>query len=198
MSMNSIQVENGARNSRDKLTGALNRLHFCELLEIEKQFADHEGRAFLLCLVDVDQLRNINDQAGYFAGDQVLCGVANSLRDVLDMPPWGNLNYLHTRYDGDGLMLLLRCCNLAQGQRLGETMRARIASTPYYGGLRVTVSIGIAAYRIGESIDEVLCRVEQTLHLAKQSGRDCVEVAMLVDPANRPPNVFYLPTPGAR
>jgi len=192
MFINSLQATHTSHHSRDRLTGALSRLHFLELLQEEKRFADRNGSAFLLCLIDVDQLRNVNDQMGQKAGDEVLLGVANRLRDILDTPPWSGLNYLHARFDGDGLMVLLRCCRLDQGQRLAEALRSRVGSTPFSKQLDITVSIGVAAYRIGESTDEVLGRTERTLRLAKQSGRDCVEIALCPETTGLPDNVVYL------
>lgn len=198
MSDYSLRAKTSPRYARDKLTGALSRPHFLDLLNVEKRFADRSGRPFLLCLIDIDQLRNVNLQAGNDVGDEVLRAAANRVRDTLDMPPWDNTNYLHARFDGDGLLLLLRCCRLKQGQRLAETLRSRIATMECSGGLRVTASIGLAGYRVGESIDSVLGRVEQTLFLAKQAGRDCVEVAADVFPRDDTANVIYLPLAGAR
>lgn len=178
--------------SRDRLTGALTRPYFLELLAEEKQCADRTGRAFVLCLIDVDQLRNINDQLGQATGDDVLLGVANKLRDVLDARPWSNLNYLHARYDGDGLMLLLRSPDLDQGRRCAEALRARLAESGLARQYGVTVSIGVTRYDLGESLDEVLGRTERTLFLAKQTGRDCVEVATPADTEAQRDNVVYL------
>jgi diguanylate cyclase (GGDEF)-like protein len=192
MSSDFASAQLSAQRARDRLTGALSRLHFLELLREEKTFADRNGLAFLLCLIDVDQLRNINDRAGQRAGDDVLIGVTNRLRDVLDTPPWSQFNYLHARYDGDGLMVLLRSCHVDHGRRFAEALRMRVANAPFGSQRDVTVSIGVAAYSVGEPVDEVLARTERTLYLAKQYGRDCVEVAV-APPAVRPQeNVVYL------
>lgn len=165
-------------------------MHFLDLLAEEKTFADRNELGFLLCLVDVDQLRNVNDQAGQRAGDEVLVGIVDRARDILDTPPWSAFNYLHARYDGDGLMMLLRSCKVEHGQRFAEALRARVAGSSF-GRQRVTVSIGVAAYIIGETIDDVLARTERTLYLAKQYGRDCVEVAVS-PPSRERANVIYL------
>jgi diguanylate cyclase (GGDEF)-like protein len=196
MSSEFASAEHHPQRARDRLTGALSRMHFLDLLAEEKTFADRNDRPFLLCLVDVDQLRNVNDQAGQRAGDDVLVGIVNRARDVLDTPPWSDLNYLHARYDGDGLMVLLRSCRVEHGQRFAEALRARVSQSSF-GHQRVTVSIGVAAYAIGEPLDEVLARTERTLYLAKQYGRDCVEVAPATAPRQRD-NVVYLDRIGWR
>jgi diguanylate cyclase (GGDEF)-like protein len=196
MSSEFASAQDHPQRARDRLTGALSRMHFLDLLAEEKTFADRNDRSFLLCLIDVDQLRNVNDQSGQRAGDDVLIGIANRARDVLDTPPWCDLNYLHARYDGDGLMVLLRSCRVEHGQRFAEALRARVSQSSF-GHQRVTVSIGVAAYAIGEPLDEVLARTERTLYLAKQYGRDCVEVAPATAPRQRD-NVVYLDRIGWR
>lgn len=190
MSSEFASAQNHPQRARDRLTGALSRMHFLDLLAEEKTFADRNDRSFLLCLIDVDQLRNVNDQAGQRAGDDVLVGIVNRARDVLDTSPWSELNYLHARYDGDGLMVLLRSCRVEHGQRFAQALRARVSQSSF-GHQRVTVSIGVAAYALGEPLDDVLARTERTLHLAKQYGRDCVEVAATAPPRQRD-NVVYL------
>jgi len=184
--------------SRDRLTGALNRQYFFELLGEEKCCADRNGKAFLLCLIDIDQLRNINEQAGQTAGDDVLLGLANKLRDALDTRPWSNLNYLHARFDGGGLMLLLRCPDIEEGRRFAHALRARVAESQLGRQYDLTVSIGVSRYRLGESIDELVARTERTLFLAKQSGRDCVEVATQTSGEPERDNVVYLHEAPAR
>lgn len=193
MSDNSLKANTSPRYARDKLTGALARPHFIDLLKVEKRLADRNGRQFMLFLIDVDQMRGLNLKVGHAVGDELLFGLANRLRDTLDLSPWDNTNYLHARFDGDALMLMLRSCRLEQGQRLAETIRSRIAATEFAGGLRISVSIGVAGYCIGESVDDLLGRVEQTLFLAKQCGRDRVEVAAELPPRGEPSNVIYYP-----
>lgn len=190
MSSEFAPADQRPRRTRDRLTGALSRMHFLDLLAEEKTFADRNDRPFILCLIDVDQLRNVNDEAGQRAGDDVLVGIANRARDILDTAPWSELNYLHARYDGDGLLILLRSCRVEHGTRFAEALRTRVAQS-VFGRQRVTVSIGIAAYTLGEPLDGVLARTERTLYLAKQCGRDRVEVAMDAAPQQRD-NVVYL------
>lgn len=182
---------------RDRLTDALCRPHFFELLENEKRIADQTGRPFVLCLLDVDQLRNINDRQGQKAGDAVLFGVAERLRSLLDSPPWTESVYLHARFDGDSLMLFLPNCSPDRGMQLAEALRSRIAGTAFANGVHATVSIAVVAYHTFESADELIARAERTLHLAKQSGRDRVELAPSPPAACRIAHVIPFET-GAR
>lgn len=164
---------------RDSLTKALSRPHFTKCIEQEKERSDATSLPFVLCLIDVDNLRNINDEKGHKAGDLVLIEVADRVRAKLDELDWDYVEYLHARYDGDALMLLARDCSTKRGARLAEALRAAIGDEAVADGLHVTATIAVAEYRIGESIDEVLGRTEKTLHLAKQFGGDRIEVALL-------------------
>jgi diguanylate cyclase (GGDEF)-like protein len=161
----------------DALTGALTRSSFIILLHEHAAAAARSGNVFSLCLVDLDRLRNINDARGASVGDQVLAGLAARLRSVLDAPAWHRSEYVFGRYDGGALAVLARPCSANQAEMLAEALRFGVEENPLAHGVNATVSIGVAQHRIGESIDTLLARAESALHLAKQFGRDRVEVA---------------------
>ncbi|MGD2167302.1 MAG: GGDEF domain-containing protein, partial [Gammaproteobacteria bacterium] len=146
----------------------------------------------VLCLIDIDRLRNINDQFGRRTGDSVLVETASRIRSVLDDTDFDGVEYLHARFDGDAFMLLARDFSIKRGTKLAHEIRDIIRHEIYDAGINVTATIGVAQYRIGESTDEVLARCEQTLYLAKQFGTDHVEVAPT--PENlRSSNIVPLP-----
>jgi len=161
----------------DALTGALTRTSFVTLLHEHAAAAERSGSVFSLCLVDLDRLRNINDARGATIGDQVLASLASRLRSVLDAPAWHRSEYTFGRHDGGTLAVLARPCSANQAELLAEALRFGVSESPLAQGVGATVSIGVAQHRIGESIDSLLARAESALHLAKQFGRDRVEVA---------------------
>jgi PleD family two-component response regulator len=67
--------------------------------------------------------------------------------------------------------------DLEHASSIAKNLRRAIGATDMKRGVRVTVSAGVAQYRLWESAEETLGRAEQALHLAKQFGRDRVEVA---------------------
>jgi len=144
----------------DPLTGALTRPGVLALLHAQAAHAQRTGNVFCVCLVDLDRLRNINDGRGVAIGDAVLAGLAARLRAVLAQPAWHRSEYTLGRYDGGALLVIARPCSVHQGETLAEALR-----------------FGVAQYRIGESIDSLLARTERTMYLAKQFGRDRVEVS---------------------
>lgn len=166
----------------DSLTGALARPSFIELLGEHAAHAVRSGSTFSLLLADIDRLTAINDARGVAAGDRLLADLAARLRSVLDEPAWHRSEYTLARYDGGALMILARPCTANQSELLGEALRFGVADAPFADRLSVTVSIGIAQHRIGESLDSLLARTERTLHLAKQFGRDRVEISTAPPP----------------
>jgi len=163
--------------SFDALTLALTRPAFLKELEAQAQVAGRSGNVFSLLLLDVDHLQNINDCHGVAAGDDVLCGLADRCRRAVAEPAWHRSEYSFGRYDGGAVMILARPCAASQAEMLAEALRFAVAEKPLCDRISATVSIGVAQFRIGESLDELLARTERTLHVAKQFGRDRVEVA---------------------
>ena len=163
--------------SFDALTLALTRPAFLAELASAAQLAARSGIVFSLLLLDVDHLQNINDCHGVAAGDDVLAGLADRCRQVIAEPAWHRSEYSVGRYDGGALMVLARPCAISQAETLAEALRFAAAEKPLGDRVSATVSIGVAQLRIGETIDELLARTERVLHLAKQFGRDRVEVA---------------------
>jgi diguanylate cyclase (GGDEF)-like protein len=177
---------------KDALTGGFTRPYFVNWLDIERKLALESGKQFALCLVDVDQLRNVNDAFGQQVGNQVLRGIADRVRGTLDLPQWQNLRCLLARYDGDSLILLLPGCRERRAEQFAHVLRRRIAASPYESAA-VTCTIAVAAHQIGESVDALLARTEKTLHLAKQFGSDSVETAATPESRPRMATVTRLP-----
>lgn len=168
----------------DALTLALARPRF--LVELREQLlaSQRNGQVFSVCLIDADGLRSVNESRGLAAGDLVLNDLADRLRAVLEQSAWQRAKHWLARYDGDELVVLSAPCGLGQAETLAEALRFGVAERPLGGDIPVTVSIGVAQCRIGETADELMSRVSRALHLAKQFGRDRVEVA--ATPVSRP------------
>jgi len=192
MSQQLIYKRNDVHPLRDSLTRALSLPQFALSIEEEKDRSDALGLPFVLYLVDIDQLRNINDEFGRRTGDSILIETAGRIRSLLDDTDFDDVEYLHARFDGDSFMLLARDCTIKRGTQLAQAILDVIRGEPYSGGVEVTATIGVSQYRLGEPTDEVISRCEKTLYLAKQYGNDHIEVAPT--PENlRESNVVPLP-----
>ena len=161
----------------DALTLTLTRTSFLNELCEQAKLAQRSGNPFCLLLLDIDQLQNINDCHGLAAGDDVLSGLADRVRAVIAQAAWHRSVYTIGRFDGGALIVLARPCAASQAEMLAEALRFAVAEQPVSERLSATVSIGVAQIRIGETVDELVARTERALHVAKQFGRDRVEVS---------------------
>ncbi|WP_200258743.1 sensor domain-containing diguanylate cyclase [Halorhodospira neutriphila] len=152
----------------DQLTGIANRRHFESLLTQEIRRAERYGTPVCLALVDVDHFKTINDAYGHEAGDEILQSVVHALQarlreaDVL------------SRWGGEEFTILLPETHAEQAQRLAESLRAFVEATPLPTGGHVTISLGLAQYRPGETTKDLLKRSDEALYRAKRLGRNCV------------------------
>lgn len=169
--------------SRDVLTGLHNRRHLMESLEQQHERAIRHGEPFSLCILDLDHFKRINDAHGHGIGDEVLCGFAERIRSQLrcmDLIGRGTSDSTFGRYGGEEFLLLLPYAEGSGARACLERLRAAMASDGFatgIGPLPITFSAGVAHYRMGETIAELVNRADAALYRAKSGGRDRVEIA---------------------
>jgi diguanylate cyclase len=155
----------------DALTGVPNRRLFD--VELKQRVAEWQRKKtpFCLMMVDVDHFKNFNDVHGHLAGDEVLRGVARSLRETLRSMD------IVARYGGEEFAVIMpstildesevgaaRTCTYLEGRQFefeGKT-------------LKVTVSGGLAQADAGEDEANLIKRADEALYAAKNGGRNCV------------------------
>ena len=170
--------------SHDELTGTFNRRHLMQLLDEERERAGRAGAPFAVALFDLDHFKAINDGFGHAAGDAVLKHFCAAARDTM------RATDRFARYGGEEFVLLMPVGTGADAAALAtERIRAAIAAQDWralLGGQdhAVTVSAGIATWRVGESLESLLARADVALYVAKSGGRDRWVVAD--DPAVEP------------
>ena len=152
----------------DELTGMPNRRNFYKQLQ-EKLAAGGETLEGYVFLLDLDNLKLINDSLGHSQGDRFICAVAAALKSRV---PAGGLV---ARLGGDefGLWLPFAACQEA-GLAASELLRAiEEGETEGEHPLRVTASMGIASYpRDGLTVEELLQNADAALYEAKDSGKN--------------------------
>lgn len=177
---------------RDGLTAAFTRPYFLTLLTQECRFGIEMGKPFCVCLVDIDQLRKVNEQHGTSTGDTLLAEAAEAIRGTLDLDQWANLRCLMGRYDGDSLMLLMPGCRLERAEQFAHVVRQRISAVGK-DEAAITASIAVAAFKGDDTVDSLLARSEKTMCLAKQFGGDVVEVSRTAELTRDLASVSRLP-----
>ncbi|MBA2238890.1 MAG: diguanylate cyclase [Lysobacter sp.] len=169
--------------SRDELTGLHNRRHLMEMLEQQRDRAVRHGEPFSLCILDLDHFKRINDTHGHNVGDEALREFGERVRMQLrrmDMIGRTDAGSTFGRYGGEEFLLLLPYSDVPGARACVERLRGAIATQPFAtsaGGMAVTFSAGVAHYRAGETIDNLLGRADEALYRAKNAGRDRIEVA---------------------
>jgi diguanylate cyclase (GGDEF)-like protein len=149
----------------DPLTGLGNHRNFHERLQRELVAAEAEGTPLALCLVDLDELKRINDRFGHPAGDLVLGQVASRLRQ-------GGEAF---RLGGDEFAVLLPRQDERQATSVARSIVERVAALEIGGVGWVTVSAGVATYPThGSGRDELIRCADSALYWAKKDGKNRV------------------------
>jgi diguanylate cyclase (GGDEF)-like protein len=150
----------------DPLTGCLNRRAFLERLRtaIERS----AGRT-VVCLVDLDGFKGVNDRDGHAAGDAVLRSVTSALGAVVRETD------TVARLGGDEFAVLAALAEPDDAASLAERIREGVARAGHPVG--VTASVGLTAVRPGDDDHEVLLRADQAMYRAKAGGGDRVGAA---------------------
>lgn len=158
------------RASRDGLTGLLNRQEFLRLAEVEARLLARARRPAAVVLVDIDHFKQVNDQHGHDAGDQVLRSFATSSRQALRSTD------LLGRYGGEEFVFLLPGASTAEAEHVMQDVRLHVAGAGH-DGPPVTASFGVAPLEPGERVEEAIAAADAALYRAKAQGRDRVVVA---------------------
>lgn len=160
-----------AAAERDPLTGTLNRVSLGEHL---RDAAVAPNAPTSVISVDVDHFKAINDRWGHPVGDTVLCAIATAIQSVLRAS-----DELY-RIGGEEFLVLLRGSSAVEARAAAERIlhRVRDLHCEAIDGLPLTVSLGVAQCRSGESWDMLMRRVDTALYEAKHAGRDRVLVAL--------------------
>lgn len=160
------------KSARDELTGLFNRRQLQTELEQAKLQADVSSVPFSICLIDIDRFKEINDNNGHLTGDTILKEFARTARDsIRDTDILG-------RYGGDEFLQILPDTDIKGAVMHAERLRVYAHFLDFQKILaqkHISLSIGIAQYRSGEKIPDLISRADSALYRAKQHGRNRVE-----------------------
>ena len=159
--------------NHDALTGLKNRYAFDHLLTQTITSVTNSDVKAALCYVDLDQFKIVNDTSGHMAGDQLL----NQLGTMIS----GYISDKHivARLGGDEFGIIFNGCDIEQAQKLAEQLLKQINDFRFVWDeklFRVGASIGIAAINSGFSGEEVMKAADVACYVAKDAGRNRVNV----------------------
>ena len=157
---------------RDVLLGCFNRRYIVAALEQQKRLADETGTPLCLAVIDLDNFKRINDEAGHLRGDEVLRVFTRIAQaNVREGDIFG-------RYGGEEFLLVLPETTLLAALNVAERIREQVEHFDWDEKLRnrVTVSIGLTQHMPGESVFDLFSRTDTAMYMAKQGGRNQVVV----------------------
>ncbi|MBI5280243.1 MAG: diguanylate cyclase [Candidatus Solibacter usitatus] len=168
-----LRVQEALREqaTHDALTGLWNRASALEALERESARAARENRPLGVVMIDIDHFKQVNDQHGHQAGDEILRAFGARLTGV--MRPYDFLG----RYGGEEFLAVVPGCDAAGLNSHAERMRAVVEGLPFRAGgveFHITASFGLSAKPGEGAVDcEGLLRAaDDALYLAKRQGRN--------------------------
>jgi len=174
MDLEAARVELTQLAMTDPLTGLYNRRHFFERAEIEFQRATRQEHSISFLLMDVDGFKNINDNYGHDAGDEVMLYLSSIL------PAEIRVFDLVARFGGDEFIIMLVHVHQEQAYEIAERIRERVSQSPMTFESRtfnVQLSVGVASFDPkDDNLKTILKRADTALYLAKQHGRNRVRV----------------------
>jgi diguanylate cyclase (GGDEF)-like protein len=154
----------------DSLTGLYNRRYFDNKISEEVRRADRQGHDLFLSVIDVDNLKEVNDKYGHPAGDKLLKSVGeiirHCIRENVDWP---------FRYGGDEFCVILTQLSKEQAEMTAERFIQNFNEKKM---LLSGLSIGLAKFvrrqdaKWTEDISDLIRRADAALYKAKQTGRN--------------------------
>jgi diguanylate cyclase (GGDEF)-like protein len=177
----SLQLPNLELAARiDSKTELYNARYFSSALEAELDRAKRFGRPVSILLADLDLLREVNNTYGHLAGDAVLRGVADVLREQLR--PFD----IAGRFGGEEFSVALPEATHEDALVIAERIRAAVADTGFRlpgdgGEVRATLSIGVATFPENDTAGDLIHQADLALYRSKALGRNRVSGAATLE-----------------
>jgi diguanylate cyclase (GGDEF)-like protein len=156
----------------DTMTGLSTYRVLRDRLAFEVERGKRSSEGFAVLFLDLDKFKDVNDQYGHEAGNEILRAVAGEIRNAV------RASDVAARYGGDEFVVILTRTDLQGGARVAEALRAGIEGIGrrlgYPPGL-ITVSVGLAEFDPRQpSEGDLLVSADRALYRAKAAGRNAV------------------------
>ncbi len=158
------------QSTHDALTGLVNRHEFKRRLDAAVASAHRDHQVHALCYMDLNRFKNVNDQYGHLAGDEVLQKVATEFRKLV------RERDTLARLGGDEFALLMEHCSVEHAIRMVRLFRMTLRHTPpYIAGVAIPIGLSTGVAQIDRhSCDPraVLAAADAACYTAKRSGQE--------------------------
>ena len=157
----------------DPLTRLGNRVRLEEEAAKWMDWSLKYGVPLSLVVMDVDNMKTVNDTYGHIQGDAVLFQVAEELTANL------RKNDVCVRWGGDEFMLLLPNTHIREAERLAGRVQHAISSRAFTPPVKMTCSFGIAPMQPGLSLSALIAKADESLYAAKKTGKNAIRTTGL-------------------
>lgn len=162
-------------SSTDQMTGLLNRQTFVERLGMHFYRAGRNKCCGVVAYIDADHFKRLNDRYGHALGDKVIQILAQHIRTATRQGD------LCGRLGGEEFGIFLAGATLEEAGIIAERLRREVNTSEEalgVAGVAISVSIGIAAHKPGESALETMQAADRSLYAAKTEGRNAVVIEL--------------------
>jgi len=157
----------------DGLTGLVNHKTFYEILEKELWRSRRYGGQISVIMVDVDNLKKINDTYGHRAGDKVIREISRKVRECIRQIDTA------ARYGGDEFAVILPNTSLSDATVVAERMVNVVANSPATWRkeqIALSISVGLGQYDADTNPEDITSHSDQALYRAKQAGKNTMRI----------------------
>lgn len=153
--------------STDPLTGLYNR----RSMDVFLNQAVKADAGFALIMCDIDNFKKVNDTYGHDFGDIVLKDVARITTQQV------NTNGYVCRWGGEEILILISGSSIEKVKRISENIRRNVANHPFELNnkwIHCTLTLGVATYRDGDTIEDTISNADYNLYQGKRNGKNTV------------------------
>jgi len=157
----------------DGLTGLINHKTFYEILEKELWRSRRYGGQLSMIMVDIDDLKKINDAHGHRAGDKAIKEISRRIKECIRQID------IAARYGGDEFAIILPNTSLSDATVVAERMVNEVARSPAIWEkeqISLSISVGLGQYDADSNPEDITSRSDMALYTAKQAGKNRVKV----------------------
>ncbi len=179
--MRGLTREMSYQAAHDALTGLINRREFERQLDLALRASRSEGVSHVLCYLDLDRFKAVNDSVGHLAGDTMLREIAALAKEEVRESDFVG------RLGGDEFGLLLVGCPLDKARQIADDVCNAVRGYRFVWQDKIfSVGISVGLVQLGpesSSIDDLLSAADSACYVAKQQGRNRVHVYSARDEA---------------
>jgi diguanylate cyclase (GGDEF)-like protein len=171
----------------------MNRRAFGALMKSEIARCERHGYPLSFALLDIDHFKQVNDLRGHAGGDRVLSAMGTLLSSLLRRSDYAG------RWGGEEFVVTYTSTDLAGARHAAERLRlaveALVVNDEAGERIPITVSVGLATWHAGESIESLVDRADRAMYASKTTGRNRVSVCVPEGASSRSPPLISTSQP---